>query len=92
LNEADEDEEESGSDDETSRVFYKASELIHQPRSVERSWLRKHGKSKYIDFTEEQMLILNDCFNDLDEDGSHAIGIDELEDPLIALGLVDTRQ
>lgn len=38
------------------------------------------------------MKILNDCFNDLDEDGSHAIGIDELEDPLIALGLVDSRE
>lgn len=38
------------------------------------------------------MAILNDCFNDLDEDGSQAIGVDELEDPLIALGLVDTRQ
>ena len=36
--------------------------------------------------------MLKDCFNDLDEDGSHAIGIDELEDPLIALGLVDNRQ
>lgn len=53
LHEADEDEEESGSDDDNTRVFYKASELIHQPRSVERSWLRKHGKSKYIDFTED---------------------------------------
>lgn len=37
------------------------------------------------------MKILSECFNDLDEDGSAAIGIDELEDPLIALGLVDTR-
>jgi len=56
-----------------------------------RQWLRKHGKEKYIDFNEEQMTILNDCFNDLDEDGSQAIGVDELEDPLIALGLVDNR-
>jgi len=38
------------------------------------------------------MKILNECFRDLDEDGSNAIGIDELEDPLIALGLVDTRK
>ena len=38
------------------------------------------------------MAILNDCFRDLDEDGSQAIGVDELEDPLIALGLVDTRE
>ena len=59
---------------------------------MERQWLRKHGKSKYIDFDEAQMAILNDYFNDLDEDGSQAIGVDELEEPLIALGLVDTRQ
>ena len=59
---------------------------------MERNWLRKHGKDKYIDFTDEQMKILNECFRDLDEDGSNAIGIDELEDPLIALGLVDTRK
>ena len=38
------------------------------------------------------MKVLNECFKDLDEDGSNAIGIDELEDPLIALGLVDTRE
>ena len=37
------------------------------------------------------MAILNDCFQELDEDGSKAIGVDELEDPLIALGLVDSR-
>jgi len=28
----------------------------------------------------------------LDEDGSGSIGVDELEEPLIALGLVDNRQ
>ena len=28
----------------------------------------------------------------LDDDGSGAIGVDELEDPLIALGLVENRQ
>ena len=103
----DSNEEDEDSDDEGHNVFYKADELIvsvtfntinhslfiqYQPRSVERNWLRKHGKSKYIDFDEEQMAILKDCFNDLDEDGSQAIGVDELEDPLIALGLVDSRK
>jgi len=28
----------------------------------------------------------------LDDDGSGSIGVDELEDPLIALGLVENRQ
>lgn len=37
------------------------------------------------------MEILNDCFNDLDEDGSQAIGVPELVDPLIALGLVNNQ-
>ena len=38
------------------------------------------------------MVILNDCFKELDDDGSQAIGVEELEDPLIALGLVDSRK
>ena len=59
---------------------------------MERKWLRSTGKSKYIDFDDEQLIVLKDCFNDLDEDGSQAIGVDELEDPLIALGLVDSRR
>ena len=58
---------------------------------MERGWLRKHGKDKYIDFSDEQMVILKDCFNDLDEDGGGAISVDELEDPLVALGLVENR-
>ena len=31
------------------------------------------------------------CSGSLDDDGSGSIGVDELEDPLIALGLVDNR-
>ena len=38
------------------------------------------------------MVILNDCFKELDDDGSQAIGVEELEDPLIALGLADSRK
>ena len=44
-----------------------------------------------IDFNEDQIKILRKAFDSLDEDGSQAIGVDELEDPLIALGLVDNR-
>ena len=38
------------------------------------------------------MEILKACFESLDEDGGKSIGVDELEDPLIALGLVNDRQ
>ncbi len=46
-----------------------------------------------IDFEDEQRNELKKCFDSLvDEEGSESIGVDELEDPLIALGLVDNRQ
>ena len=35
---------------------------------------------------------MRQCFAELDEDGGGAIGIEELEGPLIAMGLVDTTQ
>ena len=66
--------------------------IQYRPKSDLRNWLRKHGKAKYIDFDEKEMKVLEEVFKDLDEDGSQAIGVDELEDPLIALGLIDTRK
>jgi hypothetical protein len=92
LNPRDEDEEDGeSSDDENQNVFYKSKELIFEPKSVQRKWLRSHGKSKFIDFDEKQMEILKTVFKDLDDDGGESIGVDELEDPLIALGLVNDR-
>lgn len=35
---------------------------------------------------------LLDVFNQLDQDGSQSIGLDELEDALVAVGLVDSRE
>ena len=90
--ELNEEELKSEEEEEDERVFFKQSELLYQPKSDQRNWLRKHGKAKYIDFDEQQMQILNDCFQELDDDGSQAIGVEELEDPLIALGLVDSRK
>mgnify|MGYP002480181079 CR=1 FL=1 len=52
----------------------------------------KHGKEEYIDFDDETLKTLRECFNSLDEDGSGTIGTDELEEPLVALGLVDSWQ
>jgi centrin-2 len=56
-----------------------------------RSWLLKRGKGHCIDFDTEELKQLREYFNALDEDGSGEIGVDELEDPLIALGLVENR-
>ena len=35
---------------------------------------------------------MRECFNTLDDDGSGAIGIDELVEPLIGLGFYNTRE
>ena len=39
--------------------------------------------------TYSEILKLKECFSSLDKDGSGAIGIEELEDPLIGLGFAD---
>ena len=57
-----------------------------------RKWLVKHGKAELLDFQDFEIAKLKECFGSLDSDGSGAIGIEELEDPLIGLGLADTRQ
>jgi len=50
------------------------------------------GKAKYIDFEDEARTKLKTYFRSLDDDDSGSIGVDELEEPLIALGLLDSRQ
>ena len=50
------------------------------------------GKDKFISFDPKQTSTLRTVFNELDKDGSGAIGIEELEGPLIAMGVADTRE
>jgi Ca2+-binding EF-hand superfamily protein len=54
--------------------------------------LKSRGKENCIDFQDDELAQLRTYFRSLDDDDSGSIGIDELEEPLIALGLVDTRQ
>lgn len=64
-----------------------------QLRELEqRKWLKKHDKSEYIDFDDAHRSKIKGYFNSLDSDGSGAIGVEELEDPLIALGICETRE
>lgn len=80
--------------------LYSLTFLQFYPESCQRSWLKKHGKKHCIDFDDEEREKLRGYFNSLDEDGSgkfsfwlfsEAIGVEELEDPLIALGLCENR-
>ena len=60
--------------------------------SNERAWLRRHGKSDRIDFDEQTRSTYHRYFSALDEDSSGTIGVDELLEPLAALGLADSRE
>lgn len=42
-----------------------------------------------LTFLYSEIKKLKECFGSLDNDGSGAIGIEELEDPLIGLGFAD---
>ena len=80
------------SDDDEEEGPFKVDDLIWQPDRCRNEWLISRGKKDYVEFQDHERKQLFECFNDLDDDGSAEIGVQELEDPLIALGLVDNRQ
>lgn len=45
-----------------------------------------------LDFLDEEIKKLKQTFDQLDEDGGGSISVEELENPLIGLGLADTRE
>lgn len=45
-----------------------------------------------LDFTDEEIKKLRECFDSLDCENSGSIGLKELEDPLIGLGFAETRE
>ena len=52
----------------------------------------KRGKSHLIDFSDEEIQKLRECFESLDEDGEGTISLEELEMPLIGLGIANSRE
>ena len=59
--------------------------------TVERKWINSRGKGATLDFTDEEIKKMKECFHSLDDDESGSIGIEELEGPLIGLGFYETR-
>lgn len=83
----------SSEDEDDDDILIKPKDLIFQSDMNERKWLRTRGKGHMIDFQDDELKKLQQCFTSLvDDEKSESIGVDELEDPLIALGLVDNRQ
>ena len=64
--------------------------LLNEKR--ERKWMYQRGKQGMLDFLDEEIKKLKQTFDQLDEDGGGSISVEELENPLIGLGLADTRE
>ncbi|OQR87313.1 hypothetical protein ACHHYP_09138 [Achlya hypogyna] len=54
-------------------------------------WLNKHGKESSMKAEREKMVLMRRWFEFLDSDGSGEIGLNELEDPLVSVGLAKCR-
>lgn len=54
--------------------------------------MKNRGRYHLLDFSDDELKKLKECFRNLDDDGSGSIGIDELEIPLIGLGFADSRE
>ena len=54
--------------------------------------MKRRGKGQYIDFDSIQRAKLRKVFKELDKDASGALDVDELYEPLLALGLVESRE
>ncbi|ETM41147.1 hypothetical protein L914_13062 [Phytophthora nicotianae] len=62
-------------------------------RYDQNAWLTKHAKQPRFQFSGEQKRMLRQWFDALDTDGSGKISVEELEDPMLSIGIVnDTRE
>lgn len=57
-----------------------------------RAWLKRHGKINGLGFPQELKQALKAFFDELDTDSSGAVSVKELYEPLLALGLVESRE
>ncbi|KAG6973631.1 hypothetical protein JG688_00003439 [Phytophthora aleatoria] len=65
-------------------------QLLHFDQNA---WLTKHAKHPRFQFSGEQKRMLRQWFDALDTDGSGKISVEELEDPMLSIGIVnDTRE
>jgi len=72
----------------------KEAKCNHQKLVVidERKWLKSRKKNQYIDFDDRERTELKKYFDALDQDDGGSIGLHELADPMIALGLAESHK
>ncbi|KAG6612585.1 EF hand protein [Phytophthora cinnamomi] len=64
---------------------------LEELRWFQHRWLDKHGRDSHLKATREQLALMRRWFDSLDTDGSGEVGLDELEDPLVSVGLACSR-
>ncbi|RLN73708.1 hypothetical protein BBJ28_00011035 [Nothophytophthora sp. Chile5] len=78
-----------------------SSEALARHRAVQEqllrfdqnAWLAKRAKQRRFQFSGDQKRMLRQWFDALDSDGSGKISVEELEDPMLSIGIVnDTRE
>jgi hypothetical protein len=55
------------------------------------SWLSRHGKSQYIQFTKEKKKNLRNCFLSIDINGSKSIELEEIIEAMMTLGIAENK-
>ena len=58
----------------------------------QRQWLTRKGKKYLIDFDSAERKEMKQYFSSLDQKKCGSIGIDELEDLLLSVGLLENRE
>lgn len=64
---------------------------VDELKWFEHRWLNKHGKHSQLKEFREKMMLMRRWFESLDADGSGEVGLNELEDPLVSVGLARSR-
>ncbi|KAL4161772.1 hypothetical protein PRNP1_002324 [Phytophthora ramorum] len=64
---------------------------LEELRWFQHRWLDKHGRNSNLKSAREQLALMRRWFDSLDTDGSGEVGLDELEDPLVSVGLAENR-
>ena len=75
--------------DHDNKIDAKMSYLRH---ANERKWLKQKGKNYLIDFDQNERQEMKKFFNTLDKKKTGSIGLDELEEMLLSVGLAENRE
>lgn len=76
----------------TQPAHVEAAKDIFQPESYTRNWLMKHGKESQVYYDQKQIHNIKGFFEQLDAEGKGYIGLMDLEEMLVSLGLTQSRQ